>query len=111
LASRRGGERRCRARGGRPWAGARRSAGGAGELGGPPEAKRRRRSWAGWVAGAKNGGRRRFPLGNSGGGWLAVEVKRTEKKRAERKVACGYFLARRQDLWRRARCHADCHVT
>jgi hypothetical protein len=23
----------------------------------------------------------------------------------------GYFLARRQDLWRRARCHDDCHVT
>jgi hypothetical protein len=41
----------------------------------------------------------------------AIEVTRTEKKRAERKGVCGYFLARRQDLWRRARCHADCHVT
>jgi hypothetical protein len=75
--------------------------GGAGELGGPPEGKRRRRSWAGGVAGA-NGGRRRFPNGGGGAndGWLAVEVKTTEKKHAERKVSCGYFLARRQDLWR-----------
>jgi hypothetical protein len=39
------------------------------------------------------------------------EVKRTEKKRAERMGVRGYFLARRQDLWRRARCHDDCHVT
>jgi hypothetical protein len=38
-------------------------------------------------------------------------MSREEKKRAERKAVCGYFLARRQDLWRRARCHADCHVT
>jgi hypothetical protein len=45
-----------------------RSAGGADDLGGPPEAKRGRRSWAGGVAGAKNGGWRRFPLGNGGGG-------------------------------------------
>jgi hypothetical protein len=43
--------------------------------------------------------------------FAAVEVTRTEKKRAERKGVCGYFLPRRQDLWRRARCHADCHVT
>jgi hypothetical protein len=42
---------------------------------------------------------------------FALEVTPTEKKRAERKVVCGYFLARRQDLWRRARCHAYCHVT
>jgi hypothetical protein len=38
-------------------------------------------------------------------------VKRTEKKRAERMGVRWYWLARRQDLWRRARCHDDCHVT
>jgi hypothetical protein len=69
------------------------------------------RSWAGERVGRSyDGGRRRFPLGNGDSGF-AVEVNSTEKKRAERKVVCGYFLARRQDLWRRARCHADCHVT
>jgi hypothetical protein len=36
---------------------------------------------------------------------------RSAKKRAERNGGGGYFLARRQDLWRRARCHDDCHVT
>jgi hypothetical protein len=38
-------------------------------------------------------------------------AERSEKKRAERNSGGGYFLARRQDLWRRARCHDDCHVT
>jgi hypothetical protein len=46
---------------GRQWAGSgrrpalARSAGGAGELGGPLEGNRRRRSWAGGVAGEKGG--------------------------------------------------------
>ena len=66
MANRRGGERPALAR----------TAGGAGELGGPPEAKRGRRSWAGGVAGAKN----------SGGDFLArerrrrVEVKRNREE-------------------------------
>jgi hypothetical protein len=72
-------------RGGRSWAGGRRSWAGG-----------RRRSWA-----AKLGG-------NGGGG----RSENNREETAERKVAWGYFLARRQDLWRRARCrHADCHVT
>jgi hypothetical protein len=85
----------------------RRRAPGGRELGGTPAGAGRAgggepgRSWAG-------GGD--FD-GTAAVGFAAVEVTRTGKKRAERKVVCGYFLARRQDLWRRARCHADCHVT
>jgi hypothetical protein len=87
------------------------------------------RQGAGRASGAGNSGRARRSSGRQGAGraasragggdfdgtaavgFAAVEVTRTEKKRAERKVVCGYFLARRQDLWHRARCHADCHVT
>jgi hypothetical protein len=73
----------------------------AAELGaGPP-----RRSWAGGQAG------RAAAAAISGGGGRDFSEKK-QRARGRRKVACGgYFLARRQDLWRRARCHAGCQVT
>jgi hypothetical protein len=46
-----------------------------------------------------------------GGGGREFSEKQ-QRARGRRKVVCGvYFLARRQDLWRRARCHAGCQVT
>jgi hypothetical protein len=74
------------------WAGAggRRRAGARAEAGG-------RRSGAG--AGAGGGGD--FV---DGGGVVWNEPRREETRKE--KAVCGFFLARRQDLWRRARCHA-----
>jgi hypothetical protein len=43
----------------------------------------------------------------SGLNW--IEPRRQETRRE--KGVCGFFLARRQDLWRRARRHAGHHVT
>jgi hypothetical protein len=57
-----------------------------------PEGRRRRRDFVG-------GGE--FV---NGGGLNWNEPRRQETRRE--KAVCGFFLARRQDLWRRARCHA-----
>jgi hypothetical protein len=63
-------------------------------------------------AGSWAGDRRRSERAvRSGTAAVVFCAERTEKKRAERNGGSGYFLARRQDLWRRARCHDDCHVT
>jgi hypothetical protein len=94
-----------RARGGRA-AELGRSSGGA--RGGEP--------WGGWGggagAGAWGGGRRSGAGAGAGGGGDFVDgggvvwnEPRREETRKE-KAVCGFFLARRQDLWRRARCHA-----
>jgi hypothetical protein len=87
---------------------ARRTSPELGGRGGRREGRGGRRSWACGVAGEKGAGRRRFP---NGGGGLRCAISEQQRKQAERKVSGGYFLARRQDLWRRARCHAGCHVT
>jgi hypothetical protein len=87
---------------------ARRTSPELGGRGGRREGRDGRWSWACGVAGEKGAGRRCFP---NGGGGLRCAISEQQRKRAERKASGGYFLARRQDLWRRARCHAGCHVT
>jgi hypothetical protein len=89
--------RRRRAPGGRARSAELRAAGSGGGGGGGEPGR-------GWAGGGDFDG-------TAAVGFAVVEVTRTEKKRAKRKVVCGYFLARRQDLWHRARCHTDCHVT
>jgi hypothetical protein len=89
---------------GRRSSGGRRCSGGA--LG-----RSSRRAWAGAAvrrpagAGAGGGG---DPMAGGGGEFVSgvnwIEPRRQETRRE--KGVCGFFLARRQDLWRRARCHA-----
>jgi hypothetical protein len=98
--------------GGRPRRGRRAGRASSAELAGRRDqrvGRPRRRSWAcGWPERRRRRrGGGRFP--NDGGGLGANTEQQT--KRAERKASGVYFLARRQDLWRRARCHAGCHVT
>jgi hypothetical protein len=113
-----------------------RTPGGGGELrlAGANSGRRRRTPGARArpATGSGAGGRRRQGAGRAAGGEpgrrragravlvFAVGETRTEKKREQRSQrrnaqrrngGGGYFLARRQDLWRRARCHAICHVT
>jgi hypothetical protein len=104
----------------------------AANSGRPSPAGDRERGGRPAATGSGAGGRRRQGAGRAAGGEpgrrragravlvFAVGETRTEKKREQRSQrrnaqrrngGGGYFLARRQDLWRRARCHAICHVT
>jgi hypothetical protein len=98
--------------------GSRRSSGGArGRSSGRQLGRSSRRAWAGAAvrrlagAGAGGGGDPQTnPRAGGGGefvndGGLNWNEPRRQETRRE-KAVCGFFLARRQDLWRRARCHA-----
>jgi hypothetical protein len=88
---------------GRPAELGRCSGGARGRSSGRQLGRSSRRAWAGAAvrrpAGAGAGGGGEFV---SGVNW--IEPRRQETRRE--KGVCGFFLARRQDLWRRARCHA-----
>jgi hypothetical protein len=86
-------------------AAASRSGGGGGGGGGPGGGPRGGGGGGGAAANRSWGRRRRFV---DGGGVSAAVIWNEQKRRNARreKAVCGFFLARRQDLWRRARCHA-----
>jgi hypothetical protein len=76
----------------------------SGARGGEPELGR-----GGRAAASRSWGRRRRFVDGGGdfvndGGVIWNEQRREETRRE--KAVCRFFLARRQDLWRRARCHA-----
>jgi hypothetical protein len=102
--------------------GRRRASSSGARAGGPRAVLRRRlaelgRALAGLAAASRSvagaGGRRRAGAGEGGGDggdlWTAAAVIWNERKRRNarrEKAGFCFFLTRRQDLWRRARCHA-----
>jgi hypothetical protein len=88
----------------------RRPRGGSGRSSGAAEGGRRRpssgeleRRRAGLAAASRSPGRRRRL--RTAAAALVWNEQKTRNARTE-KAVCSFFLARRQDLWRRARCHA-----